>query len=162
MARIQFSSVVLKLSLLVIFLLQDFTQGHILFWVAWSLHSPSVWMALQPAFVAPDDNSFEKCRPLLQNVVQFGFVWCFLTVQFRLCFNFFCPRCMVCGISVPWPGMECVPCIGKWSLHPLTIREVPGNLFFGRNTIEAMLCPSQGTVSGTPRILFVHDAITID
>ena len=38
----------------------------------------------------------------------------------------------------------CVPCIGEWSLDPWTIRDVPGYLFFSRNVIETMLCPSQG------------------
>ena len=132
MAHIQFSSVVLKLSHFSDFSAAGFHPGSyiVLGCLVTSLPFSLEWHFSLPLLFLM--KNFEKCRSFLQNVVQFGFVWCFLMVQFRLCFYFFGPCCMAYGRDLSSPARDgtCVLCIGKWSLHPWTFREVPGYLFF--------------------------------
>ena len=103
MAHVQIPSIVLKLSLLVIFLLQDFTQGHFFGHLVTSLPFSLEWLLSLHLFLM---------LTVLKSAGQF------------------------CRTSL------------DLGLFDVVLPSDSGYVFFSRNIIEAMLCPSQCIISG--------------
>ena len=109
-------------------------------------HAPLKWLSTaQRIFMTypileQQDSNCSSCFTVTLNTRNFYFYflifWCgsflkcieFFILLLVLCFDFL-PQCMW-DLSSLTRGWTCIPCIGRWILNHLTVREAPAHIIF--------------------------------